>query len=104
MLKVDAVNLPMTTVRATSMLLCDVSLPPLSRSQWCLPAAVHHPHLCAVRVPLQIRPYQLNSVTTEGIWHLDQYINKWDNPTLAVAPETLEVPLREIVFRFKQAK
>jgi hypothetical protein len=104
MLKVDAVNLPMTTVRATSMLLCDVSLPPLSRSQWCLPAAVHHPHLCAVRVPLQIRPYQLNYVTTEGIWHLDQYINKWDNPTLAVAPETLEVPLREIVFRFKQAK
>lgn len=31
-------------------------------------------------------------------------MNRWDTPTMAVAPETLDIPLREIEFRYKQAK
>jgi hypothetical protein len=31
-------------------------------------------------------------------------VNQWDAPTMAVAPKTLEASLREIEYRFKQAK
>jgi hypothetical protein len=53
---------------------------------------------------MQIRPYLLKYVTVDGVWHLEHCMNQWDKPSMAVAPETLDVPLREIEFRFRQAK
>ena len=59
----------------------------------------------AVNMPMTtIRPYKLNRVTEEGVLHLEQYLNPWDDPPLAVAPETLELDLGEMVFRHKQAQ
>ena len=59
----------------------------------------------AVNMPMStMRPYQLDYVTLDGIWHLEQYINRWDNPTMAIAPETLDIPLSEIAFRSRMAQ
>ena len=57
-----------------------------------------------MRTPMQIRPYLLKYVTVDGVWHLEHCMNQWDKPSMAVAPETLDVSLREIEFRFRQAK